>query len=329
MEIREAKESDIGEIIKLLKSSLGESLMPKSEAYWRWKHVENPFGVSPALLCWDKDVLIGVRAFMRWKWRNHERTYRALRAVDTATHPDYQGKGIFKKLTLSLIDLCNKDGDDLIFNTPNQQSKPGYLKMGWVEAGKLPLRMSLERPFNLIRNLISAKPHTDIEKESASLEYYLKHPKLVALLDTHYSRMKTISTLGSPAYLIWRYMQVPVAHYIAIGEETGEELTGLILGRIKPTRFGRELRITDFFWNGNSNGKELKMKVMEIKKSREVDYITITGTAESQSINLLSSLNFSAAIGPMVTLRSLQLASLDSFSNFNNWSPSLGDLELF
>src|SRR5688572_23337100 len=107
MDIREATDSDIPEIIALLKISLGESLMPKSERYWRWKHIENPFGRSPVILCWDEGKLVGVRAFMRWEWISEGQLYRAVRAVDTATHPDYQGKGIFKKLTLSLVESCS------------------------------------------------------------------------------------------------------------------------------------------------------------------------------------------------------------------------------
>src|SRR5688572_13844447 len=100
MQIREATELDIPIIVDLLKLSLGESLMPKSEAYWRWKHVENPFGASPVLLCFEDDMLIGVRAFMRWQWFHNGKIQTAVRAVDTATHPAHQGKGIFKKLTL-------------------------------------------------------------------------------------------------------------------------------------------------------------------------------------------------------------------------------------
>ena len=68
-----------------------------------------------------------------------DKVYRCLRAVDTATHPEHQGKGIFKKLTLQLIDEAAKQGYDFIFNTPNAQSTPGYLKMGWKRWGKVPL----------------------------------------------------------------------------------------------------------------------------------------------------------------------------------------------
>lgn len=327
MEIREAAESDIPIIVDLLKSSLGEGLMPKSTNYWRWKHLDNPFGRSPVLLCLEHDRLIGVRAFMRWEWRNNGQTYRALRAVDTATHPEHQGKGIFKKLTLSLIDYCNQHGDHFIFNTPNQKSRPGYLKMGWLEAGRLPIRIDPSRPFSMLYNCLSNKVK-EID-QNGGVENFLKHPGLESLLKQHCQQKKSIVTSVSADYLKWRYGKVPVASYVAIGEEHGNELTGLIIGRIKQTRFGRELRITDCFFGTNIDAKKMQIAFKAFKASWKIDYVTLSGTLSTNAVKLLSLFNFTASVGPIVTIRSLQLANLGPFSNFRDWSPSIGDLELF
>jgi len=146
MQIRRASSEDIPKIISLLKSSLGESLLPKSVEFWNWKHLQNPFGESPVLLACEADEIIGVRAFLRWEYQEGNQKYKALRAVDTAVHPNYRGKGLFTKLTTQLIDEVKKDGFDLIFNTPNEKSLPGYLKMGWEKWGKLPLKVKLKGP---------------------------------------------------------------------------------------------------------------------------------------------------------------------------------------
>jgi GNAT superfamily N-acetyltransferase len=139
LNIRSPHIHELPSIIRLLKASLGDVSSEKSEKYWNWKHVNNPFGASPVLIAEENGEFIGVRAFMRWDWQMGDQVYSCLRAVDTATHPDHQGKGIFKKLTLQLIDEAGKQGYDFIFNTPNTQSTPGYLKMGWKEWGKVPL----------------------------------------------------------------------------------------------------------------------------------------------------------------------------------------------
>lgn len=329
MEVREATDADIPAIVALLKISLGESLMPKSERYWRWKHLENPFGQSPVLLCLEGGEIVGVRAFLRWEWNNEGQVYRAVRAVDTATHPDHQGKGVFKKLTLSLVDYCKQRGDHFVFNTPNQQSKPGYLKMGWEEAGKFPIRISIQRPVAMLKNFISNAGMEKAESENSSIKYYLEHARLSVLVNDHLRKKRQTITNISVPYLIWRYLEVPVARYVAIGEEQEERLSGLIIGRIKKTRFGRELRITDYFLDVSSNGKELMKKFKESKKDWGIDYCTSSVALTKDSEHVLGRRWLTASVGPIVTVRSLATEDLSALKNFKNWSPSLGDLELF
>ncbi len=327
MEIRAATEQDIPNIVDLLKQTLGETLLPKSEDYWRWKHLKNPFGASPVLLALDSNEIIGVRAFMTWQWIERKQIYRAVRAVDTATHAHHQGKGVFKKLTLALVDFCKNKGDHFVFNTPNQQSKPGYLKMGWQEAGKLPIHLSIDRPFGLVKNLL-VKGRT-LKVENSPIKYYLDHPDLTSLTENHLYQTQNLTTNISRAYLKWRYLEVPVANYVAIGEEEGHELTGLILARIKQGRMGMELRITDLFLKMNYPRKGLLKQLEAKKKEWGIDYCTLSGTLSEHSKQLLGRLKLSASVGPIVTIRDLCLADLSGLQNFNKWSPSLGDLELF
>ena len=119
MEIVQAQEIDLQEIISLLKISLGEALMPKSEAYFLWKHINNPFGKSIILLAKEDGKIIGIRTFMHWRWVNQHEIITAVRAVDTATHPDFQGRGIFSKLTMQAVDTAIQHKIGFVFNTPN------------------------------------------------------------------------------------------------------------------------------------------------------------------------------------------------------------------
>jgi GNAT superfamily N-acetyltransferase len=329
MEFRNARVEDTPDIVKLLKQSLGESLMPKSTGYWKWKHQDNPFGPSPVVLCWEGDSLIGVRAFMRWEWMKQGEVLRAVRAVDTATHPDHQGKGIFKKLTLSLVNECEKDGDHFVFNTPNGQSKPGYLKMGWNEAGKLPIRLELNRPFHVVMNFARNGPQVDTSPESPELLHYISHPDLPNLLRDHHQQTDKVATAASVNYLLWRYAQVPVAKYVAVADEQAGELRGLLIARIKATRLGNELRIADVFLKKGYDGKGIAKTLTSKKKAWKIDYTTLSGTVAANMPGITSILSATLSIGPIVTVRTLALKNLNFLKNFNEWSPSLGDLELF
>lgn len=124
---------DSEQIAELLKVTFNSSKFDKH--YFLWKHFENPMGQSFVLVAEEDGEILGVRCFMRWEMLLDGKQYRAIRPVDTAVHPKAQGKGLFKKLTLEGIQML-KDEYDLIFNTPNQNSLPGYLKMGWAKISK-------------------------------------------------------------------------------------------------------------------------------------------------------------------------------------------------
>lgn len=329
MQIRPATDSDIPAIVDLLKISLGENLMPKSEHYWRWKHVDNPFGPSTVLLCWEGDLLLGVRAFMRWEWSYNDKIYKTVRAVDTATHPRHQGKGIFKKLTMSLVEACKLNGDDFVFNTPNAQSKPGYLKMGWQENGRFPIVVGLQRPTAMVRSLIRKKGQDSGESTTdGRIEQYLNHKKISSLI-SQYSGSGTIATKISVPYLKWRYCDVPVATYVAVGVEDSGFLTGLVICRLKESRVGKELRITDCFIKNQTAEKELILRLKQKKKDWKIDYCTVSGVTTPGIMKFAGRYRWKFSAGPMVTVRPLLLTDLSILRHFKQWSPSIGDLELF
>jgi predicted N-acetyltransferase YhbS len=67
--------------------------------------VQNPAGSSFVLVAEEDSKLVGLRIFMLWDIQIGGTTYKALRPVDTAVHKDYQGKGLFKKLTLQGLEM--------------------------------------------------------------------------------------------------------------------------------------------------------------------------------------------------------------------------------
>ncbi|HMR42882.1 MAG TPA: GNAT family N-acetyltransferase [Saprospiraceae bacterium] len=325
MTVRAATEQDIPQIIGLLKKSLGESLLPKSEAFWRWKHLDNPFGASPVIAAEDEGRLIGLRAFMRWQWQRDGQQYSALRAVDTATHPDYQGRGIFKKLTLQLLKDCKNDGDHFIFNTPNEKSKPGYLKMGWSEVGKIPVRLKPERPVRLILNKFFPKnPATGerLDLQDFKIERFFKNTSGLSWLDDTPLIPGKIYTRKTSAFLKWRYADCPVRTYSAAG---GDNF--LIIFYLKNHHIGKELRIVEAF---GKNAKPIGQAFKMIKKQLKPDFISIAPPADARVKSVLDKLWFLPPrnIGPVLTFKSLNVAEKD-FLDIERWAYSLGDFELF
>ena len=156
--IRPAEADDRAAIIALLAASLGWEDDARYDALFTSKHETNPFGPSYGWVAEDAGEVVAVRLFMRWRFRRGHVTVEAVRAVDTATHPDHQGRGLFRALTMHAVEQCRDDGIGFVFNTPNEQSRPGYLKMGWREVGRLPTALRPAGLGHLVQALRSRVP---------------------------------------------------------------------------------------------------------------------------------------------------------------------------
>lgn len=313
MEIREGTEQDIPEILEVLRASLGETSSQKTEKVWRYKHEDNPFGKSLVLLAVEDGMVIGVRAFMRWKWQRKNEIYSAFRAVDTATHPDHQGKGVFKKLTLGALKLGKERGDNFVFNTPNSQSKPGYLKMGWKEVDKL--RTSI-RPVNPLfwksSDEIITYPKTWNDSNGFEfLEFH--HEKFVHKED--------FFTPKDAVYLKWRYLENPLQDYHVLATSNL-----FLAGYVKNQGKLKELRISEVIKSSKISNSVLKKEIKSWARKYGVHFISFSPNADVKFLTAIS-----GKFGPVLTFRKITVSEKEEreFLKLNSWAYSLGDLELF
>ncbi len=310
MQIREANHSDIPDILKVLKASLGETSSKKTEEVWRYKHIGNPFGESLVLVAEEGDEIIGVRAFMRWKWQQGEEVYSAFRAVDTATHPNHQGKGIFKKLTLKALEIANEQGDHFVFNTPNSQSKPGYLKMGWREVNKLKIQL---RPLNPLKFKKEKFEYQVLGNEADS-------KKLLGDVIKKETGTKRLFTPKDMAYLKWRYVNNPLQTYAVVFNKEY-----FIAGYVKKRNKVDEFRISELICS--EKGKHtVKAAVLKLAKTSGAKVLSI-----SPNTGISFKTGIAGEFGPVLTLKNINLKEIEEqkLLNLSNWKYSLGDLELF
>lgn len=332
MNIRPATPEDKPAIIQLMKQSLGESLIPKSEGLWNWKHEQNPFGASYVLVAEEADELIGLRAFMQWRWQWNGKQYRAIRAVDTATHPAHQGKGIFKKLTLQQLQACKEDGVHFVFNTPNDKSKPGYLKMGWVEQGKMPLKFSTQNPVALVYAKFFNKKRFAGEGIDPTPEQEWGG-EIANLLANYQSQSEHLSTLLSPQYISWRYAVNPLFKYNYFTDNQNF----LLITRVKNHSFTKELRLVEFvLLNPKAKpaevNKAIRKQVSQFCKEHSIHLISFSGRQYQIYKSYFGWMGFLPvkALGPIVTLKDVNMnEQFPELMNTQNWAYSLGDMELF
>jgi GNAT superfamily N-acetyltransferase len=305
--------------LALLARSLGREADPRYDALFAWKHEENAFGPSPMWVAVDGERLAGFRVLMPWEFVEHGRVVRAVRAVDTATDPDYQGRGIFTRLALEALDEL-RDEIDFVFNTPNDQSRPGYLKMGWQVIGRLPTAV---RPTGLrgIPRIATARvpaerwtaPSTagvaaaDLLADDASLTRLLGSLPQPAALRTRLS----------PEYLRWRY-GTPLLAYRAIAAPGGLA-DGVAFFRIRRRGDAREAALSDVIAKG-SERRGVAALTRAVTRAADADYVIRLGAGVVAPGGLVRL----PGQGPLLTWRALR-----SLVPPDAWDLSLGDIELF
>lgn len=315
LDVREAVDTDLPAILEVLQSSLGWVPDEQYAAFYRWKHHDNPFGRSPAWVAVDGDRIVGLRVWLRWRFVAAGRRMEAVRAVDTATHPDYQGRGIFRRLTTGSLDALRDQGVEFVFNTPNDNSRPGYLKMGWHEVGKLPVAVRFRSPFAALR-AISARVPAD--KWSLSSEAGL--PAIEALADDDRvdallgaaddGRIRTDLTTD---VLRWRYGFEPL-HYRAVW--VGD---GLALFRLRRRGPSTECVVGHVLAPDAATTGRLLRRVAKISQAQQVLQITDRPHSASGFLRV-------PGVGPTLTWRQVQSGDVPPLER---WALTMGDVELF
>jgi GNAT superfamily N-acetyltransferase len=319
LEIRRATDPDRDEIITLLGASLRREADPRFVRLFAWKHEENAFGRSPAWVAVDGDRIAGFRVLMPWEFVEHGEVVRAVRAVDTATHPDYQGRGIFTSLALHAIDELRGDVA-FVFNTPNDQSRPGYLKMGWQVVGRVPTAV---RPtgWRGLARIATARvpaerwsapsdagvPATDVLGDEAALARLVRSQPTPDALRTRLS----------PAFLRWRY-GTPLLSYRAVAAPGGVQ-DGVAFFRIRRRGEAREAALCDVIAAGGDAGVVGDL-TRAVTRAADADYVIRLGGGLFPPGGLVRL----PGQGPLLTWRAVSARRAP-----DAWDLTLGDIELF
>lgn len=186
--IRPLENEDVDAVLQMLTEAFGAGF---DHQWFQWKHRHGPWGPSLGWVADSGSGLLGVRLFLPWRLRERDTIYRAFRPCDTVTAPEARGRGVFRSLTEHAIAHLDDDVD-FLFNTPNEKSRPGYLKMGFVEWGEVSQRVSIVLP-----------------RRAALID----DPKPV-------SQWSGVKTLMDDRFLAWRYRDCPGWHYSTFGMES-------------------------------------------------------------------------------------------------------------
>ena len=327
LEIRRAGPDDVGAIVALCQAALGWDPADPNEAFFRWKHLENPAGPSPMWVATDQGRLVGVRVFLRWRFVSGAgRELDAVRAVDTATHPDAQGRGVFSRLTRHALDELRDEGVDFVFNTPNDQSRPGYLKMGWQVVGRVPVAVRPRSPRAL---LAMARARVPAQKWSLATPAGRPAPRVLAdrsALDELLGRLAPadgradgLATRRDGEHLGWRYGFAPLRYRAVVAP--GGPAHGVAVFRVRRRGEATEAAVCELLAPDPSTARGL---IGQVAAATGADYLIAAASASAAPRLGLVPM---PTQGPILTWR--EVAPGTRCPPLAAWSLALGDVELF
>ncbi|MAV36094.1 MAG: hypothetical protein CMJ59_11595 [Planctomycetaceae bacterium] len=337
MEVVEYTSADAGDIVDLMNLALGRANEVRRDVdYWHWKHDQNPFGQSLVLLAKVAGQLVGMRSFMRWSLSVEGQVLSVAKPVDTVTHPDFRRQGIFRTLTESACERASAAGVVFLFNTPNQSSRPGYIRLGWQHVGDVSVRVRPRRPVSIAAGLLknwlggkrsAAGPCQDSTVPSVS-QVLADRVQVKELLATLPPR-RGAATVRGHALLQWRYGAHPHADYRAVELREGSRLAGLALFRMRFRRGLYEAMLDDVLVRDNREETAKKL-IRKLLRTVQADYIVAHCCEEEAFGRLWRRRAWPAPRRTALPLLGRAIGPLpDAWNPFDlaHWNLCLGDLE--
>jgi hypothetical protein len=200
-----------------------------NRAFWDWRFLMNPFGVSHGWYALDeeKDRLAGLLMWWPWRFTGPGGEITAYQAINGITAEEYRNMGIFLNLNGCAIGYFN-DGDYILYGFPNEKSYPAYRRLEWYTAGKIHLLIAPVSYLKGLRMSIAAESDDIIP-----VEYLYRGEELRLQRDKN-----AISTKWTGESLRWRFAEHPRKRYYIYRRPSGD-----IIFTLRHYRFFSEARI--------------------------------------------------------------------------------------
>ena len=346
------------ELVALARVEYGESEIANAN-YLRWQYLDNPAG---------KAVVVAARAYsgelagqyvvIPLQFKLDGNVVNGSLSLNTLTHPDYRGQGLFTKMANETYAICEQEGLSLTLGFPNKNSYPGFVrKLRFRHIGNATVMFRPLRPLSLLASVTrlknalkyapSALHHRDSELSSWTagsfeirpLDFYEDAAEYDQMIAAQSESGPRFSVQKCAKFLHWRLQRIPTREYRAFQalDATGTQATCAIRRRkVKGIEcaFVVDLQLADG-QKGLAAGRSLLKTVLRYYRSTGAALAGMMVNAGSRSHHLARSVWFREMPhhllphdAPIIVRRNGNAASTSVY-DIKAWDFSFSDYDVF
>jgi len=170
---------------------------------WRWQYREGPAGPGILRLALSRDKIVGHAAAIPFRFLVKGQERMGCLSLDSMTHSDFRGQGMFTRLEEELYQDLMKAGVEFIYGFPNDHSMDIFLKkLEWKHWASLPVRVRPLRWNGLVKNLSPLPMLNSCLERAAELSGRCLWPK-PRILPHEREKLRWIDRFDSRIDLLW------------------------------------------------------------------------------------------------------------------------------
>lgn len=321
---RHFRPDDEPRVLELLQAVFGSwprDLDATAAEFFRWKHLEGPFGPSQLVVVEADGALVGLAAYMPWRFRAAGEAVKAVRGVDLAVHPSQRMRGV----SVMLRTARTFPGDiGFIWSNPNVESRPGNRRVG-----RRPVRIVTQfaRPRARASTLRRALPGTTSPPRPFAVgappaSAVLDDAPLTSLLDHADGARGRLKTDRTRDYLRWRYGRFD--DYRAIRVSGAGSPDGVVVFRCRSHGAYSVSHICELLVEREDH-RLVRRLLRAVSEAAPADLIRCSFASRAQA----ASHGFLHCRGRLLlSILPLQPNPVPDPTRAESWSLSIGDLEL-
>lgn len=265
----------------------------------RQRYIDNPHDDLLMYVAEDNGKIVANYSALPVYLSIEGKIYKAAISVNTMTHPDYEGRGLFVKLASALFEDMQKKDYALIYGFPNYLSNGiFYAKLGWQDVREIPtLELSCDK-------FTQTLPCCEVTESWDGLEFDSK---------------AKIEVLRDKQYVDWRYKNNTEKQYTPMKIDNKNWLIYHV--------YKDEINITQMNHDNNPESiKKLIGAVVDFAKKNSKTKITTWSTLNTVEHSVLERIGFLNKTP--VRYFACKRLSYDGDSdvyNPHNWSICMGD----